>query len=40
MVESWNKSWKTFFVTEDTVEDKRFPGKMKRMAFNLGNFGK
>ena len=29
MVDSWNKSWKTFFVTEDTVEDKRCPGKMK-----------
>lgn len=35
MIESWNKSWKNFFVTEDTVEDKRCPGKMKRRAFNF-----
>ena len=30
MIESWNNNWKTFFVTENTVEDKRCPGKMKR----------
>ena len=30
MVNSWNRQWKQYFVTEDTVEDKRCPGKMKR----------
>ena len=31
MVNSWQRQWKDYFVTENTVEDKRCPGKMKRM---------
>ena len=30
MRESWEQNWKKWFVTEDTVEDEKFPGKLKR----------
>ena len=30
MRESWERNWKKWFVTEATVEDERFPGKLKR----------
>ena len=30
MRESWESSWKKWFVTLATVEDERFPGKLKR----------
>ena len=33
MVDSWNQSWRKFFVFQDTVEDKRHPGKMKCKHF-------
>ena len=29
MREQWETNWKRFFVTEDTVEDEKFPGKLK-----------
>ena len=29
MREQWENNWKRFFVTEDTVEDEKFPGKLK-----------
>ena len=30
MRESWENNWKKWFVTLATVEDERFPGKLKR----------
>ena len=30
MRESWEKTWKDWFVTTTEVEDERFPGKLKR----------
>ena len=30
MRDSWEANWKKWFVTTDTVEDERFPGKLKR----------
>ena len=30
MRESWERNWKKWFVTLATVEDERFPGKLKR----------
>ena len=30
MRESWEKNWKSWFVTTKEVEDQRFPGKLKR----------
>ena len=33
MRESWETNWKKWFVTEATVEDERFPGKLKRKYF-------
>ena len=30
MRESWEANWKSWFVTLATVEDERFPGKLKR----------
>ena len=30
MRESWEAKWKSWFVTLATVEDERFPGKLKR----------
>ena len=34
MRESWEANWKTWFVTTDTDEDKRFPGKLKSKSKN------
>ena len=37
----WEANWKKWFVTEDTVEDEKFPGKLKCKAiliFNNLNF--
>ena len=30
MRQSWEENWKSWFVTTATVEDERFPGKLKR----------
>ena len=30
MRESWENTWKNWFVTTTEVEDERFPGKLKR----------
>ena len=30
MRDSWEKNWKSWFVTTKAVEDQRFPGKLKR----------
>ena len=32
----WEANWKKWFVTEDTVEDEKFPGKLKflRVKYN------
>ena len=35
MRESWERNWKKWFVTEATVEDERFPGKLKREYFKI-----
>ena len=35
MRESWERNWKKWFVTEATVEDERFPGKLKRKYFKF-----
>ena len=29
MRESWESNWKNWFVTENTAEDQRYPGKLK-----------
>ena len=29
MRDSWEKTWKSWFVTTSEVEDERFPGKLK-----------
>ena len=29
MKKSWEQNWKKWFVTTDTVEEERFPGKLK-----------
>ena len=29
MLDSWNAKWKKYFVTEDTIKDEKFPGKLK-----------
>ena len=29
MRESWERNWKNWFVTTDTIEDGLFPGKLK-----------
>ena len=29
MRDSWEANWKKWFVTEDTVEDEKYPGKLK-----------
>ena len=33
MRQSWEEKWKSWFVTTATVEDERFPGKLKRKSF-------
>ena len=39
MKESWEKSWKSWFVTTETAEDERFPGKLKvEFSFKRGHF--
>ena len=35
MVESWEAKWKSWFVTEATVKDEKFPGKLKRKFLNI-----
>ena len=36
MKQSWEENWMKWFVTTDTVEDERFPGKLKRkFTFHL-----
>ena len=30
MRQSWEENWKSWFVTTNTVEDERYPGKLKR----------
>ena len=35
MRESWENNWKKWFVTLATVEDERFPGKLKREYFKI-----
>ena len=29
MRENWENNWRKWFVTEDTVEDEKYPGKLK-----------
>ena len=38
MRESWETNWKKWFVTEDTVEDEKFPGKLKRKFPKLSKY--
>ena len=43
MRDSWEKTWKSWFVTTSEVEDERFPGKLKSktsssLFFRLYNF--
>ena len=33
MKENWEANWKKWFVTEDTVEDEKYPGKLKCKFF-------
>ena len=40
MRESWEKTWKNWFVTTTEVEDERFPGKLKRRFFELKSYKK
>ena len=35
MVESWERNWKNWFVTTDTIEDGLTPGKLKCEKFHL-----
>ena len=38
MRDQWEANWKRWFVTEDTVEDEKFPGKLKcKLSLNLIN---
>ena len=37
MRESWEAKWKSWFVTLATVEDERFPGKLKRKLHKICN---
>ena len=38
MRESWEETWKNWFVTTTEVEDERFPGKLKRRFFELKSY--
>ena len=39
MRDSWEATWKSWFVTTNAVEDQRFPGKLKlEFSMNQGHF--
>ena len=38
MKKSWEQNWKKWFVTTDTVEEERFPGKLKCKFFSSFRF--
>ena len=39
MRESWESQWKSWFVTTDSVEDQRKPGKLKSKSYDLYDMG-